>query len=115
VNALLVWQLARMVFPDPLSSLWVALVFVVHASLPVAVSWVCARGDLLCVAFYVAAVLAHGAQRTAVASAYFALALLSKETAATFPVVAIAVGWMRPTAGGWWRAPCAYIAVLLAY
>jgi hypothetical protein len=115
VNVLLVWRLARAVFPDALSSLLVALVFLAHASLAVAVSWVCARGDLLCAAFFVAGVLAHCAQRTWVASGYFALALLSKETAAPFPVVALAIEWLQPTDGRWWRAGGAYVAVLAAY
>jgi hypothetical protein len=115
VNAVLVWRLARELFHDPLSSLLVALLFVVHASLAAAVSWVCARSDLLCAGFVVAAVLAHRSRRTWLASASFALALLSKETAAPFPVLAVAMEWLFPTDRRWWRAGGAYLAVLVAY
>jgi len=115
VTVLLVWRVGRMLRLGRLSSVLLASLFVAHAAVPIAVSWVCARSDLLCTACFLAALLAHAANRTALAATFFALAVASKETAIGFPVVAAVVDWTSPARMPWWRAARTYGVVLFIY
>ncbi|MBI3782374.1 MAG: glycosyltransferase family 39 protein [Deltaproteobacteria bacterium] len=90
LNALLVWQLARRVIGRPLEALLAALLFAAHPTMTEAVAWVSGRTELICAAFYLAALLAHHAERPRRALTLAALALLSKESAVSLPC-AIAV------------------------
>jgi len=68
-----------------------ALVFALHPVQVEAVAWITSRGDLLCLVFFLLALLLHGrGTKRAFAGAVLALilALFSKEAAVMFPVAA---------------------------
>lgn len=100
--ALLVWRLALRVPSSPRAALWAALLFLFLPGHGFAVLWLSARADLLCTLFCL-------------------LALLSKEMAASLPLLVL--GWAAATAPGPWRSRAAraalsaapYAAVLAAY
>lgn len=67
-----------------------ALLFALHPAAGTPASWVCGVQDLLAVDLALAAILAHLAGRRVLYVVFYALALLSKETAAfLFPLIAL--------------------------
>ena len=78
-----------------------AAIFAFHPVQAEAVSWISARGDLLCGVFLLAAVLAHLRRTSALLVAgAVALAFLSKEAAVAAPLLLVAADF---AAGGWER------------
>lgn len=107
LNAYLVYVLSlRLLGPQKLAedcsrriSLAAALLFLLNPSHTEAVSWISGRADLLATLFCLAALLAYifyvegGRARYVLLSLlFFALALFSKESAATLPLIIFAVG-----------------------
>jgi Tfp pilus assembly protein PilF len=96
----LVAVLASRVFLALLGNAWAAgiaaALFALHPLRVESVAWVSERKDLLCAAFYLAAVLAYlrharapSVPRYLAVAGLFALALLSKPMAVTFPLAAL--------------------------
>ena len=88
VNCALVWILARRLALGRLPAGVAALIFALHGTRPEVVSWAGARFDLLATLFVLAALLA--AERMAplwMVAVFTALALLSKESAFTLPLL----------------------------
>jgi hypothetical protein len=79
---------------------WLALVsaaaFAVHPDGALAVVWVSGRTEVLCGLFYVAALAAYLRDRRAAAVTFFVLALGSKESAVSLPVLLAALVALRP-------------------
>jgi hypothetical protein len=115
-NTYLVLRLAHRLLADRSAALLVALLFAVQPAHAEAVTWVSARTELLAATFFLSALLAHCARRVGVAALLFALALLSKESAASFLLVALLADRFASDRARWrWGAFAAYVAVLLAY
>ncbi len=71
-----------------------ALFFALHPVQTEAVAWITSRADVLCLVFFLAALLFHGRSRGldrsfAVAFVFLTLGLLSKEAAIVFPAAAV--------------------------
>ena len=122
INTLLVWRVAGRVLQRPVDGLLVALLFAIEPAHPDAVTWISGRTELLAAMFYLAAVLAHLRERTWLAGLWFALALLSKESALSFPLVAFLLDALlparprwRPTALAVYAAECVAYATLRWY
>lgn len=113
VNTLLVWRLAGAVLVAELDGLLVALLFAAHPAHAGAVTWVCGRTELIAAAAYLAATLLHLQQRAWSAAALFAVALLSRESAISFPLVALLLD--RDRAGIRVRPLVLYSTVLMGY
>ncbi len=124
---LCVHALARR-FLEPLPALFGAALFAVHPVHVESAAWISGRTDLLCALFLLLAFLAHldaasrgkGRRLPILPMFYFALALLSKEMAATFPILVCADRLLRPAEPRRraWRAALAafpYLCVLIIY
>jgi tetratricopeptide (TPR) repeat protein len=115
--SLLVYVLARDATGDRLASTMAAALFAAHPVHVESVAWISGRTDLWCALFMLAAFLlerrrADGDRGMRVAAmGLFALALLSKEMAATFPIL---VAIDRLTRDGAWRARLRQAAVASA-
>lgn len=108
-----------------------ALVFLAHPVQTEAVAWISGRRDVLFGVLYLAALLVSvgggnqpGWARGLVVAALGALAMLTKEMAATLPVALIAVSYMSPADPGGsvnWKQriptwlPCAAVLVFLSW
>ena len=123
---LLFYFLARRLIADPLLAGVAALLFGVHPAHVEAVSWVSGATEALFAILAFAAILCHlrwreESGRWRIASlAFFALALLSKESAVALPVLIAAYEWLFPAGPGsrirrvvWVVLP--YAAVFLLY
>ncbi len=111
------------------SALVAALLFAAHPALTEDVCWICSLSDVLCMFFYLAALLAYyrsreeaGRRRNAfygVALASLALAMLSKEMAVTFPAVIVAIDFWREGMKGQtprrWLNYAPFVALTVAY
>jgi tetratricopeptide (TPR) repeat protein len=110
------------------AALGAGLVFALHPVHVESVAWISGRTDLLCAAFMLGAfALWRGAAgrdgtfpaRRVVSWALFALALFSKEMAATLPALVFLDAWRRAPDGGRARRACAaalpYAATLASY
>jgi len=120
-NALLVWAIARRIFGPGGSWLAPALAAAVFAAHPVhveSVAYVSGRRDVLFASFVLAAFALHLAPgpirffRGAAIAGLYVLALLTKEMAAPFPVLAFIAD--RTVARAPWRGRRAYYALLAA-
>ncbi|MFH1569247.1 MAG: Wzy polymerase domain-containing protein [Gemmatimonadota bacterium] len=106
--ALLVWLLARQLWPGRRAALVAALLFAVHPLATEPVNYISSRSELLAATLYLAALLlylrrdAGGPQRLG-SLACFALALLSKSTAVTLPAVLLAYEYLRADRRRAWR------------
>jgi protein O-mannosyl-transferase len=115
--------LARTLLADATAALFAALLFAVHPAHVEAVAWISASNELLAGLFGVLFVLAYahlraagGAWNAALCVVALVCALLSKETAAALPLLALALE-LRPGADGLakrLRWPAAFAAVALA-
>ncbi|HYV86902.1 MAG TPA: tetratricopeptide repeat protein [Patescibacteria group bacterium] len=127
--SLLVYVLARDATGHRLAATMAAALFAAHPAHVESVAWISGRTDLLCALFLLGAFLVErrraepeDARRWTrwVAMGLFALALLSKEMAATFPIL---VALDRLTRDGTWRARlrqaavagAPYVAVFVLY
>lgn len=106
VNCLLVAAVAQRFWPGGAAPLLAGMVFALHPVQSEAVAWVSGRDDLLVVAFLLAAWLSRMRyQKTGdktwlgTALGLFSLALLSKETAAAFPLLLPALDLLAPPSG----------------
>lgn len=96
-----------------------ALLFVLHpAHVEVAIT-AYGQVEMLATAFLLLALIAHSKEKPFLAALCFLAALLSKESAACFPVLAVLTRrfWLRPDTTGWrrWLAPTdAFYAAALA-
>jgi hypothetical protein len=115
VNTYLVWRLANEILGVSPAALVAALLFAAHPSHPGAVTWVCGRTELIGAGLYLGALLLHLHRRTTWAAVLFALALLSKENAVSFPVMVIAVDGILGRGVQWRRCVALYAMVLAAY
>ena len=116
LNAWLVWRLARLVLVERWSSLLAALVFAAQASQADSVTWISGRTELIATAFYLGAAILHIQERPWRAGTLFALALLSKESAASFPIVALLLDrFVAATPRRRWGCCVGYSIVLVAY
>ena len=114
LNSYLVWRLGTFLLGGIVPGLLTAVLFATHPAHPDAVTWIAGRTELIAGAFYLGAVLLHLRARRVLAAVLFACALLSKESAASFPLIAVALDLL--VAMRWqWRASGAYAAVLAAY
>ena len=102
-----VWLLARKLATEPVAFL-AALIFAVHPMRVESVTWMSARKDVLCLAFFLAAMLSHVRFEEKGKPIFHAasivatgLALLSKLTAVTIPVCILFFDICR---NGWPRA-----------
>lgn len=93
---LLLWDVLRLLLATEGLPLLAAAAFAVHPSGAAAVVWVSGRTEVLCGLFYLAAVWAHLRRRRVAAALFFALALGSKESAASLPVLLAGLDWLRP-------------------
>lgn len=127
-NTLLVFRLTLEVIRVPLVAWAGALLFAIHPIHTESVDMVQGRTDLLATFFYLIAFLLfrHSLDRrgtpkalslSAASLASFSLALLSKEMAATLPLILLLHGYSRP--GEHWRKPLfwtlPYFGVILLY
>jgi len=127
ICSLLVWRLALHLLGHPSTALVCGLVFAVHPLGTEPVNYISSRSELLVAAFYLAALLtyltSHGRASCRWGSlTLFALALLSKSTAISLPVLLLAheVLVSRPELGrarpwGWYarrHGPCWGLAFL---
>ena len=105
LNSFLVFLFIRRLCEAERPALVAALMFAAHPALTEDVCWICSGSDLLCMLFYLAALLcwfrvrdeAGGKKRAflVIALVSLALALLSKEMAVTFPAVIVAIDFWR--------------------
>lgn len=118
LNAFLVFRLTRALLRDARPgaaggrsrnnvALLAGLIFLLHPSHTEAVTWVSGRSDLLAAFFFLLSVLAYVSNSRAskagvpaLSLAWFALALLSKESAACLPAVVFAVAVYLGGGGG---------------
>ncbi|HLK41573.1 MAG TPA: hypothetical protein VKU41_32720 [Polyangiaceae bacterium] len=104
---LLVWGLAKRVIGAGFGAWAAAALFALHPCHTQAVAWISGRTDVLSCVLYLSALLVHldgrGASRTRLSwmrvgasLGLFALALLAKEMAVSFPAVVVLHGLFRP-------------------
>src|SRR5689334_8186749 len=72
-----------------------ALLWAIHPLRVESVVWIAERKDVLCTLFFVAALIAYGRRRLMLTFALFALALLSKGMAVTFPLAMLSVDYLQ--------------------
>jgi hypothetical protein len=87
LNTVLVFALARTLGLARLASYFAAALFAVHASRPEAVVWTAARADLLATCFTLIALWSFIRSRYSISLLCLTLAVLSKESAYTVPLV----------------------------
>ncbi|HTY09142.1 MAG TPA: tetratricopeptide repeat protein [Candidatus Edwardsbacteria bacterium] len=124
-SGLLLAALAAFLLESELAGAVAAALFLLHPVQTEAVSWVASRGDLLMALFLLGSWLlrtvylgTRNKRWLAAALVAFALSLLSKETAAVFPLALLAVDAIVPTAEGprkRWREYLLWIGVVIAY
>jgi len=115
-NTYLVWRLAQALCADAVVAVLAAMLFAVHPTHAEVVTWISGRTELIAVAFYLGAVMQHIRMRTWWAASLFALALLAKESAASFPLMAVAIDLLVFRGARWRPAPLlVYAAVFGAY
>ena len=123
-NTYLVYTVAGGLGASASAAFWPALFFGLHPVQTEAVNVVSFRADLLCTLFFLLALLSYLAARRhekpvsglwlGCSAACFALAILSKEMAATFPAIALLVEYYFPAARGRrYRIPAACAAFLI--
>ena len=110
-GTLLVWGVARRILGAGFGAWAAAALFGIHPCHTLAVGWISGRTDVLAGVLYVGAFLAYLESRpspgapsrpgrslalAALASGVFAVALLAKEMALTFPVILFADSLLRP-------------------
>ena len=133
IAAMLLFFLVRTIFPGGQWALAIALagVFLVHPVQTEAVAWISGRRDVLFGVFYLAALLVGLGQpqrpgwvRGCVVALLGALAMASKEMAATLPLALIAISYMVPqeleNPSQWRRRapvwiPCAVVILFLSW
>jgi len=115
INVYLVWVLATALLESPNRGLAVALLFATHAAHPDAVTWVSGRTELLAGALVLSALLLHLRGRWVLAGFTFIVALLTKESALAFPLLALVVDCLGPHPR--WRLGVlgGYVMLLLPY
>jgi hypothetical protein len=89
LNGWLVFLLASALLESPIAALASAVVYLVHPMQTEAVVSIVGRSELLAATFFFAAWLAFRKGRTGLAALAYVLAVLSKESAITFPAIAI--------------------------
>ncbi|HLJ75640.1 MAG TPA: hypothetical protein VKU62_13695, partial [Thermoanaerobaculia bacterium] len=72
-----------------------ALLWAIHPLRVESVVWIAERKDVLCTLFFVAALIAYGRRRLMLTFALFALALLSKGMAVTFPLAMLSIDCLQ--------------------
>jgi len=72
-----------------------SLIFAVHPVHCDAVAWIMARGDILCGFFVILALLCYIKEKKFFSTMFFVLALISKEMAVTFPIIAFFYSWLN--------------------
>src|SRR5262245_31411672 len=108
LNGWLVFLLARGLLGSPAAALAAAVVYVVHPVQTEAVVSIVGRSELLAAGFFFAAWLAFRKGRTWLSALAYFLAVLSKESAITFPAivlleVALTQGGVRKVMESWRR------------
>jgi tetratricopeptide (TPR) repeat protein len=107
LNGWLVFLLARGLLGSPMAALASAVVYVVHPAQTEAVVSIVGRSELLAAGFFFAAWLAFRKGHTGLAALAYLLAVLAKESAITFPAIAlIDIAFnkgIRKTLESWWR------------
>src|SRR5499427_9922352 len=107
LNGWLVFLLARGLLGSPAAALASAVVYVVHPVQTEAVVSIVGRSELLAAALFFAAWLAFRKGRTWLSALAYLLAVLAKESAITFPAIALLdVAFnrgIRKTIESWWR------------
>jgi protein O-mannosyl-transferase len=89
LNGWLVFLLVSGLLESPVAALASAVVYVVHPMQTEAVVSIVGRSELLAATFFFSAWLAFRKGRTGLAALAYVLALLSKESAITFPAIAV--------------------------
>ncbi|MSR61459.1 MAG: tetratricopeptide repeat protein [Planctomycetes bacterium] len=113
LNAVLVFFLCRALLVNPWSAALAAALFALHPLRVESVAWASERKDVLCAAFFLAALLAYlrygrapSVGRYAWVLLLFALSLLAKPMAVTFPCVLLLLDlWPLQRFGGGVRKP----------
>lgn len=105
LNSFLVFLFLRRMCGAERSALAAALLFAAHPAMTDVVCWICSSSDVLCMFFYLTALLCWfrtreetGGRRRAfyaISLVSLVLALLSKEMAITFPAVIVAIDFWR--------------------
>jgi hypothetical protein len=72
-----------------------ALLWAIHPLRVESVVWIAERKDVLCTLFFIAALIAYGRRRLMLTFALFALALLSKGMAVTFPLAMLSIDYLQ--------------------
>jgi tetratricopeptide (TPR) repeat protein len=107
LNGWLVFLLARGLLGSPMAALASAVVYVVHPAQTEAVVSIVGRSELLAAGFLFAAWLAFRKGHTGLAALAYLLAVLAKESAITFPAIALIDlafnSGIRKTLQSWWR------------
>src|SRR5579871_812738 len=91
VNAVLVAALASRMGLSGRASWFAGALFAIHGCLPESTVWIAGRFDLLATCFVLSGLLAFAAERWVLSVAFLVLALLSKEEAYVFPLLAVLV------------------------
>jgi protein O-mannosyl-transferase len=101
INIVLLFHLARRLSEDPLVAFSAAALFATHPMMTEAVGYISGRSEVLCTTWFLAALLCgrrwvrgDGSRWGAATVGLWALALATKETAATFPFVFAAYDWL---------------------
>jgi len=129
LNSFLVFLFIRRIIGAHAPALIAAALFAAHPALTEDVCWICSRSDLLCMFFYIAALLGYlrsreeaGRRRAAfygVALAASALAMLSKEMAVTFPAAVVAIDFrregMKGQTPGRWLSYAPFVVLAAVY
>ena len=111
LNGWLVYLLARSLLGSPIAAFGAAAVYVIHPMQTEAVVSIVGRSELLAAALFFAAWLAFRKGRTGWSAAAYLLATFAKESAITFPLIAmvemaLGEGGIREVRRSWRRFAC---------
>lgn len=88
INTVLVYLFLLSFFESKIAIL-ATLIFAAHPVHCDAVAWIMARGDIICGLFIILALISYINKKGIIASLFFVFALLSKEMAVTYPLIAL--------------------------